>query len=295
MPDILMRSKLFVPGSRPELIAKALATEADAISIDLEDAVEESRKAEARVAVGEVLRSLASAPTGKLIIVRVNSVTTAHFAADLDAIVSRSLAMINLPMAESAEDVHASAAALKRVEQERKIEAPIGLLVNIESPKGLRLAAEIASADERVLGLQLGFGDLLEPLGVDRRNQAAVQQIQLAMRLAAGEAGVFAVDSAFAAVKEPDAYRSEAEMSRRLGYIGKSCIHPSQIALANEVFRPSDKEIADALRVVEASKEYYGKGVGAFLLDGKMIDAPFTKRAEVIVAAARRLDLLPPL
>ncbi len=170
MPDILMRSKLFVPGSRPELIAKALATEADAISIDLEDAVEESRKAEARVAVGEVLRSLASAPTGKLIIVRVNSVTTAHFAADLDAIVSRSLAMINLPMAESAEDVHASAAALKRVEQERKIEAPIGLLVNIESPKGLRLAAEIASADERVLGLQLGFGDLLEPLGIDRRN-----------------------------------------------------------------------------------------------------------------------------
>ncbi len=293
MLDVLMRSKLFVPGSRPELIAKALATDADAISIDLEDAVEESRKADARVAVGEALRSLASAPTGKLVIVRVNSVRTAHFAADLDAVVSPSVAMINLPMAESGEDVRASAVALERIERERGIEAPIGLLVNIESPKGLRLAAEIASAAKRVVGLQLGFGDLLEPLGIDRRNATAVQQIQLAMRLAAGEAGVFAVDSAFAGVKEPDVYRSEAEASRRLGYIGKSCIHPSQVALANEVYRPSDKEIADALRVVEASKEYYGKGVGAFLLDGKMIDAPFTARAQAVVAAARRLGLLP--
>lgn len=293
MPDILMRSKLFVPGSRPELIAKALATEADAISIDLEDAVEESRKADARVAVGKALQNLASAATGKLVIVRVNSMRTPHFAADLDAVIWRGLAMINLPIAESAEDVRAAAAAIERIEQERRIDAPIGLLVNIESPKGLRLAAAIASADERVVGLQLGFGDLLEPLGIDRRNAAAVQQIQLLMRLAAGEAGVFAVDSAFAAVKEPEVYRSEAEVARRLGYIGKSCIHPSQVALANEVFRPSDKEIADALRVVEASKEYYGKGIGAFLLDGKMIDAPFTARAEAVVAAARRLGLLP--
>ncbi len=293
MAPVLMRSKLFVPGSRPELFSKALASEADAISIDLEDAVEETRKAEARIAVGEFLHGSATAASRKLVIVRVNAVSTAHFISDIETIVSPQLALINLPMAESAADVRGAAAALARVEQQQGIASPIGLLVNIESPKGLRLAAEIAGADARVAGLQLGFGDLLEPLGIDRRNPAAVQQVQLMMRLAAGEAGVWAVDSAFAAVKDPGAYRSEAEASRRLGYIGKSCIHPSQIALANEVFRPSDKEIAEALRIVEASRENYARGVGAFMFDGRMIDAPFTRGAEAVVAAARRLGLLP--
>jgi citrate lyase subunit beta/citryl-CoA lyase len=287
----LIRSKLFVPGARPELFAKALASEADAISIDLEDAVQESRKAEAREALTEFLRSPSFSSQGKAIIVRVNGLDTPHFEPDIAACAWPGLDILNLPKAESPEDVHAAAAALARHERERGIERPIGILVNIESPRGLRRAAEIADADPRVIGLQLGFGDLLEPLGIDRKNPAAIQQIQLSLRLAAGEANVPVYDSAFANVKDPDGFKSEAQVAFRLGYEGKSCIHPSQIALANEVFRPSDEDIAHALRVVAAWREAKEKGVGALTVDGRMIDVPFARRAEAIAALAQRLGI----
>ena len=288
-----MRSKLFVPGSRPELFAKAVASQADAISIDLEDAVEESRKVEARAAVSSFLNSRQPGADGKVMIVRVNAPSTPHFEPDLQAIVGPALDLANLPMAESPQDVSAAAEALSRIERARGIEKPIGLLVNIETPRALRLAAEIAKAAPRVVGLQLGFGDLFEPLGIDRSHAAAVEQVQLTLRLAAGEAGVWACDAAYANVKDVDGYRREAEIARRLGFVGKSCIHPSQIALANEVFRPTDREIAHALRVVAASGEAKRKGIGAYMVDGRMVDAPFARRAEDIVALAGRLGLLP--
>src|SRR5262245_54403535 len=288
-----MRSKLFVPGSRPELFGKAMAGDADAISIDLEDAVEESRKAEARALVAEFLRTRKRGD-GKVIIVRANALATPHFAPDLDAIVGPSLDLLNLSMAETPDDVRAASAALARLEKAHGLAQPIRLLVNIETPRALRLAAELGKADPRVAGLQLGFGDLFEPLGIDRSDAAAVQQVQLAVRLAAGEAGVFAYDSAYGNVKDPDGYRREADVARRLGFIGKSCIHPTQVPLANEVFRPSDKEIAHALRVVAATKEATQKGIGAYMVDGRMIDAPFARRAEDVVALARRLGLVGP-
>lgn len=293
MTKPLIRSKLFVPGARPELFTKALASEADAISIDLEDAVQETRKGEARAALTQFLRSSSFSSQGKTIIVRVNGLDTPHFELDVEACAWPGLDILNLPKAESAEDVHAAAATLARHERERGIEQPIGILANIESPRGLRRAAEIADADPRVIGLQLGFGDLLEPLGIDRRNPAAIQQIQLSLRLAAGEANIPVYDSAFANVKDPDGYRSEAQAAFRLGYEGKTCIHPSQIALANEIFRPSDEEIAHSLRVIAAWREAKENGVGALVVDGRMIDVPFAKRAEAIAAFARRLGIVP--
>jgi citrate lyase subunit beta/citryl-CoA lyase len=291
--DPLMRSKLFVPASRPEFFAKALASEADAISFDLEDAVQESRKVEARRTLQTFLRETPPRSRGKVVIVRVNRLTTPHFEADIAAVTRPGVDMINLPKPESAEDVRAAAAVLARYETERGIERPIGILPNIESPRGLRLAAEIARAHPRVVGLQLGLGDLFEPFGIDRTDAVAVHGAQLAVRLAAAEAGLWACDTAYAAVKDADGFTREAEAARRLGYIGKSCIHPSQIALANAVFRPSDAQIAAALRVVEAARGAEANGVGAFLVDGRMIDGPFIKRAEAILGAARGLGLLP--
>jgi citrate lyase subunit beta/citryl-CoA lyase len=287
----IMRSKLFVPGSRPELFAKALAGEADAISIDLEDAVDESRKREARAAVAEFLRTL-PADRSKTIIVRVNGIATEHFAADVEAIAGPGLDLVNVPMTESGEDVRQAAAVIARVEQAKGLAQPIRILANVETAKAFRLAAEIAGADARVAGLQLGFGDLLEPLGIDRYDPAVVLHFQLGVRLAAGEAGVFAYDSAFANFKDTDALRREAETARRLGYLGKSAIHPSQVATINAAFRPSDAEIAHSLRVVDAARAAGAKGVGAWTVDGKMVDAPFVVRAEATVALARRLGLL---
>jgi citrate lyase subunit beta/citryl-CoA lyase len=290
--DLLMRSKLFVPASRPELFDKALASEADAISFDLEDAVQESRKVEARGTLQAFLEETPPRPRRKVLIVRVNGLRTPYFEADVAAVAWPGVDMINLPKPESADDVRAAAAVLARYETERGIAQPLGLLANIESPRGLRLAVEIASAHPRVVGLQLGLGDLFEPFGIDRSDARAVYSMQLAVRLAAAEAGVWACDTVYGAVKDPDGYTCEAEAARRLGFIGKSCIHPTQIALANAVFRPSDAEIAAALRVVEAARGAEANGVGAYLVDGRMIDIPFVTRAEAILGAARRLGLL---
>jgi citrate lyase subunit beta/citryl-CoA lyase len=291
MTPAVMRSKLFVPGSRPELFAKAMAGEADAISVDLEDAVEESRKAEARAAVKEFLRGLPP-DRSKTIIVRVNGIATGHFEADVEAIAGPGLDLINVPMTESGDDVRKAAAAIGRIEKAKGIAQPIGILANVETAKAFRLAAEIAGADPRVAGLQLGFGDLLEPLRIDRYDPAVVLHFQLGVRLAAGEAGVFAYDSAFADIKDTGALKREAETARRLGYLGKSAIHPSQVPVINAAFRPTDAEIAHSLRVLEAAREATAKGVGAWTVDGKMIDAPFVVRAEAIVALGRRLGLV---
>jgi citrate lyase subunit beta/citryl-CoA lyase len=288
-----MRSKLFVPASRPELFAKALAGDADALSFDLEDAVQESRKADARRTLEELLRQVSGQPPGKILIVRVNGLTTPHFEADLRAVAWPGVDMINLPKPQSAEDVRAAAAALARVEAERRIGRPIGILANIESPRGLRLALEIATAHPRVVGLQLGLGDLFEPYGIDRADARAVHATQLTVRVAAAEAGIWACDTVYGTVTDPEGFTREAEAARRLGFIGKSCIHPTQVPLANAVFRPSNAEIAAALRVVEAARGAERSGVGAYLVDGRMIDIPFVKRAEAILAAARRLGLTP--
>src|SRR4051812_29593746 len=134
-----MRSKLFVPGSRPELFAKALAGPADAISIDLEDAVEESRKAHAREATARFL-SARTAADGKVMIIRINGLETPHFGPDLEAVVGGNVDLVNLPMVEAADDVRAASAAIARLESARGLAKPVRLLVSIETPRALRLA-----------------------------------------------------------------------------------------------------------------------------------------------------------
>lgn len=287
-----MRSKLFVPGSRPELFAKAMAGEADGLSFDLEDAVDESMKAEARATLGKYLRALGPSPA-KTVIVRVNGLSTPHFEADLEAVLCEGVGLVNLPKPESPDDIRACADAMAKVERRLGI-PPVGILANIESPRAYRLAAEIAAASPRVAGLQAGWGDLIEPLDIDRYNPAMIEACLLHIRIAAGEAGVWAYDGAWANIEDAEGYRREAEASRRLGYLGKSCIHPTQVPLANAVFRPSDAEIAHSLQVVKAARDAAERGVGAFTVNGRMVDAPFVRRAESILALARRLNLIPP-
>jgi len=268
-----------------------MAGDADALSFDLEDAVDEAVKDEARRNLAKFLRTLPE-NHGKTIIVRVNGLSTPHFEADMEAIVGPGLDLVNLPKPESADEVRQCAETIARIE--RGTSEGVGILVNIESPRALRFAAELATASPRVRGLQVGYGDLIEPLNIDRYNPAVIQHVMLAIRVAAGEAGIWAYDGAYANIKDTEGYKREAEMARRLGYLGKSAIHPSQVPLANAVFRPSDAEIAHSLKVVEAAREASRNGVGAFTVDGRMVDAPFVRRAEQILALALRLGLIPP-
>lgn len=280
-----MRSKLFVPGARPELFAKALAGEADALSFDLEDSVPEAGKDQARANLSTLLQSAPLLTTTKLIVVRVNALDTLHLQADLDAVARAGVTLINLPKVESPQDVLAAVALLERAEAAHGVAAPIGLLANIETARGLRQAAEIASAHSRVRGLQLGLADLFEPHGIDRRDQANVHAALFAMRMAAAEAGVFAWDAAFADIADETGFRAEAAMARGLGYVGKSCIHPRQVAWANEAFMPDADQIATARRIVDGARQAGDAGRGAFVVDGRMVDLPFLKRAEAFLAS----------
>ena len=280
-----MRSKLFVPGARPELFAKALAGGADALSFDLEDSVIESRKAEARGRVGDLLRTGSAAGSTKLLIVRCNAPDSGHYLADLEAVLSPALGLLNLPKIESAAQLRAAVAPLAALEERLGLHVPVRVLVNIETPAGLRQAAEIATADPRVAGLQLGLGDLFEPHGIDRHSFSNVHAAQFALRMAAAEAGVFAIDSAYGVIDDPTGFEAEARSAHALGFLGKSCIHPSQVPLAHAVFAASEAELAFARRVVAAARAAEDAGHGAVSVDGRMIDLPYLRRAQALLAA----------
>lgn len=283
--DIAFRSKLFVPGNRIALFEKAARSAADALSFDLEDAVAADQKAEARSAVSTFLAQRGHV-SGKLLIVRVNGYGTAFFEADVDAVVSAGVPVINLPAVDDASMLRAASAAIRDAER-RHDRSPTPLLVNIETPRGLRHAADIA-ADPAIIGLNTGYGDLFEPYGIDRHDPAALGHVRVATRLAAAEAGVAVWDGAFGTVSDPDGFRAECLAVRALGFAGKTCIHPSQIAIANDVFSPDPAKVSWARRVVAAAETAEAEGRGAVLLEGRMIDLPFVAGARALLAAADR-------
>ena len=287
----MMRSKLFVPASRPELFTKAMSSAADAISFDLEDAVEEGQKGFARQTLVDFFETNQTQNT-KAIVVRINAIDTTHYPADLEVVVSSAVHIINLPMVESVAAVRDLSARMSKLEAERRIARPLGILVNIESPRGLRQAAELALADPRVVGLQIGFGDLFGPYGIESGEASATQVVRVLVKMAAAEAGIDAYDGAYVDIANPDGFKLDAQAAYRLGFAGKSCIHPSQVGLANAVFRPSEHQIQQALRVVQAAKENLARGVGAFVVDGQLVDGPLITRAERTVSLAREAGLL---
>jgi citrate lyase subunit beta/citryl-CoA lyase len=280
-----IRSKLFVPGSKPELFAKAARSDADAISFDLEDAVSSALKNEARQAVREFLSQHAR-ENDKINIVRVNSVATDLFHSDAEQVIVQGLHVMNLPKVQGREDVLCAVKALEHWERKTGLKEEIGLLATIESPKGLRMAYEIASAHPRVVGLQIGMADLNLSCGFESGNRAAANAMRLVTRIAASEAGICVFDSAFLKVDDPAAFRADAEDARGLGMNGKSCIHPSQVPITNQVFSPGPEEIERARNVLSAATKAGARGSGAFLHEGEMVDLPLIERARAVLARA---------
>ncbi len=286
-----MRSKLFVPGSRPDLFAKAIAGDADAVSFDLEDAVPEAGKHAAREAVADFLASDAARGCGKTLLVRCNALDSPHFAADIAALGRPGAPFVlNLPKAESADDVVTAIAALELSERMDGAAQSVALLANIETPRGLLQAAEIAAADARLTGLQLGLADLFEPHGIDRGVEANVHAAMFALKMAAAAAGVDAFDAAYPDVQDEAGFLREARRARALGFAGKSCIHPRQVAWANAAFAASETELVHARRVVAAAADAQAQGRGAFVLDGKMVDTPYVARAQALLRQDSRAE-----
>ena len=286
----MMRSKLFVPGSRPEFFEKAMRSAADALTFDLEDAVAPAQKPAARRAIGDFLAGL-NRGGDKVMIVRTNGVDHPQFAEDVDAVMCASLDYISLPKLESADEVRRAVQTIATAEARKDIDRRVGILATVESPKGLRLAYDITSADPRIAALQVGLADLFAPLRIER-HAAALGPVRFAIKMAAAEAGVPAYDTVWTDVPDRAGYERDARDALAMGFLGKSCIHPTQVDIANRVFTPPEKAVAWAQKVLAAGALPENVGKGAFTVDGHMVDEPFFREARATVELARRLRLI---
>src|SRR5579862_4080052 len=257
------RSCLTVPGDDERKLARAAEIDADEVILDLEDAVAPARKEEARGLVTRAVRDHRwRAPT---VAVRVNGVRTPWFAGDLALVTELRPDVVVVPKAESAEDVSG---------------LPVPCEALIETARGLVACEEIAGAPS-VEALVLGPGDLAASLGVPELTIGAGAHVEYALArvaVAARAFGCAAVDGPFASLDDEQGLRASAARSRALGYDGKWCIHPSQVAVCNQVYAPSAAEVERALRILELT------GVGR--LDGEMVDEANRRIAESILARA---------
>jgi citrate lyase subunit beta/citryl-CoA lyase len=281
-----LRSFLFVPGHHTPRIAKAFGSGADAIIIDLEDAVPAAEKNAARANASAALAD--HGPPAAF--VRVNGSADEGCLEDLLAVVQPGLAGIVLPKAESPAQLHALDWAIGQLEQQRGLAAgSIELMPLVESARGVEDAASLAGASSRVRRLTYGIADYSLDLGLQpdpRESELAYLRARLAhaSRAAAREAPV---DSVVVEIRDLDRLRESALRARALGFGGKLCLHPGQVPVVNEVFGPTQAELARARALVEAFDEARARGEAAITLDGAFVDAPVAERARQLLRQAR--------
>jgi citrate lyase subunit beta/citryl-CoA lyase len=285
-----VRSLLSTPGHRPGMLQKALGSQTDAIIVDLEDSVPPAEKPEARAALREALSS--AGPDAPLLYARVNPAGTDLIAQDIAAIVAPGLAGVQLPKPESPEDVAHVAALLDAAEAASGV-APgtVGIIVSIESAIAVLRAYELLSASPRVVSAMPAVaenGDLHHDLGYQHtRDEVGTLHVRSHVLLAARAAGLTnPIDGVFSGVRDLEAFADSARLARKLGYRGKKLSHPSQIALANEIFSPTEAELDFHRRVLEALAAAEAEGLGATTVDGLMVDIAMAQTARRVLSWA---------
>ncbi len=290
----LRRSLLFVPGAEPRKLEKAREAGADTLLLDLEDSVAPQQKAEARANVAAMLRAGGFEETEAA--VRVNAPGTPYFDADVEAVIAAGGRAILLPKAESMEQIAAVAEKVETVEGSlRTPGAASKLLLLIETPAGIAHAANIGRVSPRIEALCFGHADFSLSMGLTDTDasRGILYHARCSVVIAAKACGVAPIDCVHLAVKDEAAFRADAELGLSLGYEGKLCIHPRQVAIANEVYTPAKEQIEYALRVVDAWERAEREGRGVFTLDDKMIDAPLVAVQRQVIDRARRAGVLP--
>jgi citrate lyase subunit beta/citryl-CoA lyase len=285
-----LRSLLFVPGNKPRMLEKARALSADAVILDLEDAVPAGEKTKARDMVREALEA---GRYGPQVIVRINALTTGLAEDDLRAVLVAGLDAVCLPKAETAAGLERTVSLLSALEQERGLpRGGVYLLPLIETALGVLNAFQVARADHRVRALCLGGEDLCRNLGAVRSKEGLeLAHARAHLVLAARAAGVLAVDKVHTDLHDTDGLLADARQARQLGFSGKLVIHPSQIEPVHHAFLPSEEEVAHAFRVLQAFEAAEGVGEGVIALDGQMIDAPVVARAREVLSLAKAVKL----
>jgi citrate lyase subunit beta/citryl-CoA lyase len=275
-----LRSLLFVPGDRPERFAKAQASGADAIILDLEDAVAPVHKDAARAAVAAFLRSRVPAQGGP-VLVRINPLDGDGLARDLAA--ARGADALVLPKAEGAATVRALDAHLGA--------APLPILpIATETPAAIFQLGSYAQVADRLFGLTWGAEDLPAAIGAATSREAdgqytpPYQTVRALALFAAHAAGVAAIDTVYPALKDEGGLAAYAARAARDGFTGMLALHPAQVPIINRAFTPDAETVARARRIIAAFAA--APGAGALQVDGRMVDAPHLKQARRIVAQA---------
>ena len=277
------RSVLYIPGSKSRALEKAAGLATDAIIFDLEDAVAVDEKANARALLAEVLAETDYGPRAKLL--RINGLDSDWGRADLEVLAGVRPEAILLPKVNSA----AGVAALADLLDKRPETADTRIWAMMETPLGPLNPLEIAQAP-RMAGLVLGTNDLAKDMGCRFRADRMPLMTALQMCLmAARVAGIVAVDGVYNAFKDADGLRAECEQGRDMGFDGKTLIHPAQLAIANEVFAPSDGEIDLAARQIAAFEEATARGEGVAVVDGKIVENLHIVTAKQILAKAEAI------
>ena len=287
----MRRSMLFLPGNTPNIIQNGGILGADAVILDLEDAVAPAEKDSARILVRNVIRGMGFDSCE--VIVRINAIDTPYWQKDLDAIIPVRPSLIMPPKTACARDVLTVDAYITQLEEKLGMEAgSVGLIPLIETALGIENAFQIASACPRVKAIFLGGEDLTADLHCKRTKEGEeIAYARSRMVCAARAAGVEVYDTPFTDVHDDEGIYTDAKKAKSLGFTGKSAISPRHVKAINEVFSPSLQDIEYAYEVMEAIRIGKEQGKGAVSLRGKMIDAPIVARAMQTIEAAEALGL----
>lgn len=277
------RSVLYIPASRERALEKARSLPVDAIIFDLEDAVAPEEKPAGRALLAETLAKGGYGARASL--VRINDLGTDWARDDISAVAACSPDAILLPKVNGASDIEALAGLMERHEGFRDT----AIWAMMETPAGILNAAEIATAP-RMAGFVFGTNDLAKELqcdlGGDRSQMMTSLQICL---LAARAAGIICIDGVYNAFKDEDGLRAECAQGRSLGMDGKSLIHPAQVAIANDIFRPSAEDVDLARRQIEAFDDALAKGEAVAVVDGKIVENLHVATAHATLAKAEAI------
>ncbi len=296
------RCQLFGPGSRPAIFEKMASSAADVINLDLEDAVAPSDKQAARA---NVIAAISDIDWGtKTLSVRINGLDTPYWYRDVVDLLEKAgerLDQIMIPKVGCAADIYAVDALVSAIEAAKGREKKIAFEVIIESAAGLANVNEIAAASPRLVAMNLGAADFAASMGMQTTGIGGTQEnyymyrdgakhwsdpwhwAQAAIVAACRNNGILPVDGPFGDFSDDEGFRAQALRSATLGMVGKWAIHPKQVALANEVFTPSDEAVTEAREILAAMEAAKANGEGATVYKGRLVDIASIKQAEVIV------------
>ena len=297
----LQRSELAVPASNPSMIDKAAAGPADFVFLDLEDAVAPPEKEQARRNAIQALNDIDWAGKGKTVSVRINGLDTHYMYRDVVDVMEQAGARVHtllVPKVGVRDDLYMVEAMVNQIEQGKSFTTRVGLEALIETALGMANVDSIAQFGGRLEALHFGVADYaasmrarttniggLNPMYPGDQWHASITRMVIACRAY----GLRAIDGPFGDFSDPEGYKDGARRAAALGCEGKWAIHPSQVAMANEVFSPTDAEVTKAKRIIEELKLAEAQGKGAASLDGKMIDAASEKMARNLLAVAEAI------